>query len=156
MTPPGQEGGAVPDPDDARRAPTGAPGATGAPRATGAPGATGAPRRRAWAVALGVALVVQLLVLYLPRVPDVGGGAPGLDKVVHAAAFAAVTLTGVRAGISAWVLAAYGLAHAGVSEALQHVLLADRTGDGADVVADVAGVVVGLVLAAVLSRRGGP
>ena len=113
-----------------------------------------APRRRAWVGALVLALAVQLVVLYAPAVPDVPGtGVPGADKVVHAAVFAAVTLAALRAGLSGWVVAAYGLAHAGVSEALQHVLLAGRTGDGADVVADVAGVVAGLLAAWWLSRR---
>lgn len=126
-------------------------------RPTASTGTTvAAPRRRAWVVALVLALAVQLVVLYAPAVPDVPGtGVPGADKVVHAAVFAAVTLAALRAGLSGWVVAAYGLAHAGVSEALQHVLLAGRTGDGGDVAADVAGVVAGLLAAWWLSRRDG-
>ena len=129
------------------------------PPPTTRPDATGGapvPRRRVWAVAAVLALVLQVAVLYTPVVPDVPGTAvPGADKVVHAAVFAAVTLTGLRAGVSGWVVAAYGLAHAGVSEALQHVLLAGRTGDGGDVVADVVGVAAGLVAGWWLSLRDG-
>lgn len=46
------------------------------------------------------------------------------------------------------------LVHAPVSEALQSALAQGRSGDPADVAADVVGVVLGTGLAVVLARRG--
>ncbi|WP_127131731.1 VanZ family protein [Georgenia sp. SYP-B2076] len=118
-----------------------------------APGPRAAAGRRGPLLALAVALVVQLVVLYLPEVPSAGTGVPGVDKVVHAAVFGAVTVAGLRAGLRARLVVGFGLAHAVVSELVQHLLLAGRSGDPLDVVADVAGVALGWVLARRLARR---
>jgi len=91
-----------------------------------------------------LAIAVQLVVLYAPR--GTGGGIPYLDKVVHVAIFAAVVWAGRRAGIPGVVLAAIFLAHAVVSELVQAELLPGRSGSVTDVLADVAGVVLGLAL----------
>lgn len=106
----------------------------------------------AWRVALAVAVVVHLVVLYAPRSPGTGG-LPMVDKVVHLAVFAAVAYTAVRAGLP-WrpVLAAL-LAHAVVSELLQHVVLPGRSGDAYDAVADAAGAVLGTVAGSRALRR---
>lgn len=96
---------------------------------------------------LAVALVVQLAILYWPRVPGPPGllDVPGLDKLVHLATFASVAWTGVRAGCGArWWLPLLAV-HAGVSEVLQATVLPHRSGDPWDVVADVAGVLVGML-----------
>jgi hypothetical protein len=115
-------------------------------------------RRRTRYLVLAVALVVQLVVLYVPRVPDVGAVAvPGGDKVVHAAVFASVTLAGLRAGLSPAVVLGLGVAHAGLSELLQHLVLPGRSGDPLDVLADLAGVGLGALAARWLAgRRSGP
>lgn len=101
--------------------------------------------RRAWRGALVAAVVVQLLVLYWPQ--PVGPEAPpGLDKVAHAAVFAAVALTGRAAGVPVVWLAVVLLVHAVLSEVLQESVLPARSGDPWDVAADVVGTVVGLAL----------
>ncbi|MGQ7297392.1 VanZ family protein [Quadrisphaera sp. KR29] len=103
---------------------------------------------------LAAAVLVQLGVLYAPRAPAtdqlplVG---PVLDKAVHLAVFAAVAWAGRRAGVPVALLAGLLLAHAVVSELLQHWVLPARSGDPLDAVADAAGVLVGLLLA---QRRG--
>jgi hypothetical protein len=88
-------------------------------------------------------VVANLVVLYWPRqVSD--GGIPYADKVVHVAIFAAVVVTGVFAGTPlAWLLGLL-VADAISSELVQHWLLANRSGDLADIAADLVGVAVGL------------
>ncbi len=105
-----------------------------------------------WLVALGFAVVVQLITLYSPRVV----GAPpiaGLDKVVHLAVFAAPALAALLAGLSApWVLGLLAV-HAPVSELIQHVGLSRRSGDVFDVAADLCGVALGGLAYLVWIRR---
>lgn len=96
-------------------------------------------------VLFAAAVLVQLLVLYAPRVPGPEGVAH-VDKLVHLVVFAAVVWTGRRVGISALVLGAVLGGHAVVSEVLQATALGERTGDVGDVVADLAGVGLGLVV----------
>jgi hypothetical protein len=109
--------------------------------------------RGAWRGAFVVAVVVQLLVLYWPRAVG-AGGVPGLDKVVHAAVFAAAAWTGRAAGVAGWPLAVALGAHAVVSEVLQAQVLPARTGDPVDVVADLAGIAVGMLLVAPAGQNG--
>lgn len=109
-------------------------------------------RRPLWLAALALAVVVQLVVLYLPSPPE-GPGIPGLDKVVHVGVFAAPALAGVLGGLRPAVLGAALAAHAVVSELLQHALLAERSGDAWDVVADLVGVALGLAVGVALRRR---
>lgn len=103
-----------------------------------------------------LAVVVQLIALYLPNPPS-GGGLPGMDKVVHAAIFLAPALFGVLAGLRPVVLAPLLIAHAVASELVQHTLLPGRGGDPWDAVADVVGVAIGLAIgsALLLRMRGG-
>jgi hypothetical protein len=98
-------------------------------------------------------LVGHLLVLYWPRAagPD---GVPHLDKVVHALVFGAVLWAGRRAGVAAWLLAPALVAHAVLSEALQAWLLPGRSGDLADVAADLAGVAFVAVVEGLRGGRG--
>ena len=92
------------------------------------------------------AVVVNLGLLYWPRTVS-PGGPPHLDKAVHLLAFAAVAWSGLRARIPArWLLPVLAL-HAGVSEVVQDRLLPRRTGDPADVVADLIGILAGAALA---------
>lgn len=114
------------------------------------------------AVAAGLAVVGQLLGLYLPRA---SGAAwfPGADKLQHAVAFAlpvvlipwADTLRRRAAGwpprarilvLVVWVSAA----HAVVSELVQHQAYANRVGDPLDVLADWSGIAIGGLLAGLL------
>ena len=105
--------------------------------------------------ALAVAVVVQLVVLYLPgeQVPEAGFAVPGLDKAIHVAVFALPAFLAVGRGRSAWWALPFAV-HAPVSELVQHAWVPLRTGDPVDVVADLAGVVLG-VLAAWSRRIGG-
>jgi hypothetical protein len=93
-----------------------------------------------------VAVVVNLLLLYWPRA--VGeGGVPYLDKVAHLLTFASLAWTGLWAGIPLrWLVGVLAL-HAVVSELVQARLLSGRSGDAADVLADLAGILVGTLLA---------
>jgi len=100
-------------------------------------------RRRDRAL-LAVVVVAHMLVLYWPRAGE--GGVPHLDKVVHALVFGAVLWAGRRAGIADRWLVPLLLAHAVLSEVLQAWLLPGRSGDPADVVADVAGVALAMLL----------
>jgi hypothetical protein len=90
-------------------------------------------------------LVVNLVLLFWPRSVETGG-LPLLDKVVHATSFGLVMWSGLRAGLVAHVLGPLLAVHAVTSEAIQHYLLANRSGDPADVLADIAGV-AGVALA---------
>lgn len=108
-------------------------------------------RHPVWCVLLVLALVVQLVVLYAPSAP--GPPPPrGLDKVVHAAVFAAPTAAALLAGLSRRVVLTVLLVHAPVSELLQWAVLPHRDGSVWDVVADVTGVFLGLAVAVVWRR----
>jgi hypothetical protein len=94
---------------------------------------------------LAAAVAVQLAVLYWPRAA--GDGLPYVDKLVHAAVFGAVAWAGCRAGVPHRVLLPLLAAHAVVSEVVQARLMTGRSGDPADVVADLVGTGLGLLLA---------
>ncbi len=109
--------------------------------------------RAAWWL-FAVAVITNLLLLYWPRAPGTGG-IPHLDKAVHLASFAFVTWAGARAGLPIRALAAVLAVHAIASELIQHALLPGRSGDPADVLADLAGVAgVALALGAASWRHG--
>ena len=92
------------------------------------------------------AVVANLALLYLPP-PDGASGLPHADKGVHLLAFAAVAWSGLRARVPAtWLLPVLAL-HAGVSELVQDLLIPGRSGDRADVVADLVGILAGSALA---------
>jgi hypothetical protein len=106
--------------------------------------------RRRWRVALVLLVAVHLAVLYAP---DSGGTSlPGIDKVVHIATFASVVLAGLRAGLAARWWVPLAATHAVVSELVQHWVLPHRSGDPADVLADLAGVGLGVLAARMLGR----
>ena len=108
--------------------------------------------RRAPDLALAAAVAVSAVVLFWPRA-GAAGDVPHLDKVVHAAVFAALAAAGAwRSGRLGAVLAACA-AYAVLSEVVQHVLLPNRSGDPADVVADCAGAVAVLLGARLLRAR---
>lgn len=110
--------------------------------------------RDGWRAAFALSVVVQLVVLYVPRAPSTGG-VPGLDKAVHALVFGVVAFTALRAGSGVrWVVAAL-VAHAIVSEVLQATVLAHRDGDWRDALADCLGVGLGYVVHNSLGARPG-
>ncbi|MCM3660585.1 VanZ family protein [Georgenia satyanarayanai] len=104
---------------------------------------------------LALALLVHLAALYVPRVPGDGPDLfPGADKVVHVGVFALVVGAALWAGLPARWGVPLALAHAVVSEVVQHVLLPARSGDPWDVLADVVGVALGWAVAARVTRAG--
>ncbi|QOR69662.1 VanZ family protein [Ruania alkalisoli] len=108
-----------------------------------------------WLVRLAFAgsILVQLVVLYLPATPDGAPSTPGADKAVHVLVFAVVMLTGRLLPLPGVPLAAVLLVHAGVSELVQHLLLPGRSGDLADIVADIAGIALGWYVASMITRH---
>ncbi|MGB7982214.1 MAG: hypothetical protein WCF36_15640 [Candidatus Nanopelagicales bacterium] len=89
------------------------------------------------------ALGLQLAVLYAPRAPGIATGGLPVDKLVHIAVFALPTAALIKAGVPRrWVIGLMA-AHAPLSELIQGSLLADRSAERADVLADLAGVLLG-------------
>jgi VanZ family protein len=102
-----------------------------------------------------VAVLVSLAVLFAPA-SDVPSAPPGVDKLVHAGLFLALALTGRWAGIGRTAASALLVAYAAVSEVLQGMTSLGRTASVADWLADVAGLLLGLALWELLSRRRSP
>ncbi|MGY1755267.1 VanZ family protein [Blastococcus sp. SYSU D01042] len=99
-----------------------------------------------------VVLLLSLAVLFAPA-SDVPAAPAGVDKLVHVGLFAALALSGRWAGMTTRVLAPLLVVYAAVSEVLQGVAVVDRTVSAADWVADVVGVLLGLVLWSAVTRR---
>ena len=106
-----------------------------------------------WWVAFGLACVLNLYGLYAPSEPGPDLSFSYADKVAHFATFASVAFTGAMVGVPVRWLAGILVLHAVSSEIVQGTLMAHREGDPFDVLADVTGVTVGLVLAAAGRRR---
>ncbi len=102
---------------------------------------------RVWRLAFAAAVVLNLTALYWPSNVSSTVGIPQLDKGVHLLMFAALAWTGLRAWPRGRVLIPLLVAHAVLSEVAQAALLTQRSGDVADVLADLAGVVAGILLA---------
>ena len=113
-----------------------------------APGVGGTLSRGAFAAAV----VVSLVVLFAPA-GDVPAAPPGLDKVVHLALFAVLAATGRWAGIRVRLLVVALAVYAAVSELLQAVTPLARSGSIADLLADLAGVALGVLAWSVLRRE---
>jgi VanZ family protein len=92
-------------------------------------------------------VLVSLVVLFAPASATPSTWPPGTDKVVHLALFAALALTGRRAGLPAPALAVGLVAYAAGSEVLQGVLPIGRDAEVLDGVVDVVGVALGLAVA---------
>ena len=89
--------------------------------------------------------------LFWPSPAGGGLSVPGLDKLVHALLFLLLAGTAaLRLGATPLVLTLV-LAYAAGSEAVQAVLLAERSGDVWDVLADAVGALAGWQL---VRRRG--
>ena len=104
--------------------------------------------------AFAVAVLVSLAVLFTPA-DGVPSAPPGVDKLVHAGLFALLALTGRWAGIGRSSLGGLLVLYAAVSEVLQGLTPLDRSASVADWLADVAGVLLGLVIWERLARRQG-
>jgi hypothetical protein len=116
---------------------------------------TTTPRLDGARLLFAVVVLVHLAVLYLPDPPSAGVGLlPYGDLVVHALVFGAVVWTARLARLPVVPVVLLFVAHAGFSEAVQHTLLEGRDGEISDVLADLVGVVLGLVLP--LPRRETP
>lgn len=102
---------------------------------------------RIWRWVFVAAVVTNVAALYWPRGVSTAVEIPQLDKVVHLLLFAAVAWTGLRARLQGRVLLPLLVVHAVLSEVLQATLLPQRSGDPADVLADLAGVLAGILLA---------
>lgn len=107
---------------------------------------------RALLAGLAAAVALQLVVLYVPQDPG-PLPFPNADKVVHLSVFALPALLGLLAGLPGrWVVAVL-VGHAALSEVVQGLLLAGRSGDPVDALADVVGVGLGVLAARVLAPR---
>jgi hypothetical protein len=109
-------------------------------------------RRPGVLVLLGLAVAVQLVVLYAPE----GGGPPPVvdaDKVVHLLVFLVPVALAVVAGLPRSVVAGVFTAQAVLSEVVQAALLPHRSGDVLDAVADLTGVALGLLVGSLVLRR---
>ncbi len=105
--------------------------------------------------AFALAVLASLVVLFTPG-DDELAALPGVDKVVHLVLFAVLAVTGRWTGVPARPLVLLLTAYAALSEVLQAVLPLDRSGNLADLLADLAGVVIGLITWAVLRREAAP
>jgi hypothetical protein len=99
-----------------------------------------------------VTVLISLAVLFAPGA-DVPTAPPGTDKLVHGALFAALALTGRWAGITRGVLAGLLPLYAAVSELLQGIPVLERDPSVGDWVADVVGLVLGLLLWDLVARH---
>lgn len=92
-----------------------------------------------------VVVLVSLAVLFAPP-SDVPPSPPGVDKVVHAALFAALAFSSRWAGIRERVVAVALVVYAVGSEVVQGTALVGRDASVGDWLADVGGLLVGLLL----------
>jgi hypothetical protein len=100
--------------------------------------------------AFAVAVLVSLAVLFAPA-SDVPSAPVGVDKLVHASLFAALALTGLWAGVSRVVLVPVLVLYGAGSEVVQGLI--GRDAAVGDWVADVGGVLLGLLAWLWLARR---
>ncbi|SHN45674.1 hypothetical protein [Cryptosporangium aurantiacum] len=108
--------------------------------------------RRSGQASFVVVIVISLFVLFLPNDDVPSGFPPGTDKLVHGALFAALALTGSRAGVrAAWLLPTLAL-YAVVSEVVQAAPALNRSASPWDALADVIGIALGWLLARRLAR----
>jgi mRNA-degrading endonuclease toxin of MazEF toxin-antitoxin module len=79
---------------------------------------------------------------------------PHADKVVHVLVFLVPTAVALLAGIRPVLVVALFAGHAVVSEVVQGALLTTRSGDPLDVLADLTGVALAVVLWRLVARPG--
>ena len=104
--------------------------------------------------AFAVAVLVSLVVLFAPA-SDVPSTPFGVDKAVHVHVFAGLALTGRWAGIRRPLLANLLIGYAALSEVVQELSPLGRSASVGDWLADVIGLLSGLLLWALLGSRSG-
>jgi hypothetical protein len=97
-----------------------------------------------------VVVLVSLAVLFAPA-SDVPGAPAGVDKIVHATLFAALAFSGRWAGVGRTVMAGVLVGYAAASEVVQGMI--GRDAAVGDLIADVVGVLLGLLAWQWLGRR---
>jgi VanZ family protein len=97
-----------------------------------------------------VVVLLSLAVLFAPA-SDVPSSPPGVDKIVHASLFLALAFSGRWAGVGRGVLAGVLVGYAAVSEVVQGMI--GRDAAVGDLLADVVGVVLGLLVWQWLGHR---
>jgi hypothetical protein len=102
--------------------------------------------------AFAVVVLVSLAVLFAPA-SDVPPAPAGVDKAIHAALFLALAFTGRWAGAREAVLVAGLVGYATVSELVQGLTPLARSATVADWLADVVGILIGLLLWRLVGRR---
>ena len=105
--------------------------------------------------AFTVAVLVSFAVLFAPP-SDVPSSPPGVDKLVHAGLFLLLALTARWAGIGRSVVTCVLVLYAALSEVVQGLDVIGRDASPADWIADLLGVLAGLLVWAALSRARGP
>ncbi len=102
--------------------------------------------------AFAVVVLVSLGVLFTPA-SGVPVALPGVDKVVHAVLFLCLAVSGRWAGAGRGLLGSALLVYAAVSEVVQGLGSLGRTASVADWLADVGGVLLGLMLWELAAHR---
>ena len=102
--------------------------------------------------AFAVVVLLSFVVLFLPG-PDVPQAPYGSDKLVHGGLFLALALTGCWAGLRRGVIAVALPLYAAASELIQTIPALHRDGTPGDWLADVVGVLLGLLLWTAAGRR---
>lgn len=103
-------------------------------------------------VPFGFAVLLSLVVLFTPG-SSVPGAPPGVDKIVHFGLFVLLALTGRLAGVRPAPLGVALGCYAVASEFVQAYAPISRDGGLADALTDVAGMLVGIGLTAVIGRH---
>lgn len=98
-------------------------------------------------------LALQLVAVYLPGNPVVVPAATNLDKLVHAALFALPVYFFGRLTRRVGLIAGVFAVHAVASELIQGTFLPNREGDVWDVVADLVGIVLAVLLVHIQQPR---
>ncbi len=126
--------------------------------------------RRGWLIVWTGLVLLQIAGLYTPD----GGGGPGflaplweflgfipdpaaselagIDKIAHAVMFAVVTAAGLMAGWPGWFAIGFPLLHAPVSELIQRAWIPGRGGEWGDLLADLIGIGIAVLLVAGYQR----
>jgi hypothetical protein len=103
-------------------------------------------------VAFTVVVLVSFGVLFAPG-SDVPPSPPGVDKLVHGGLFLALAFSGRWAGIRRELLAVLLPVYAAASELIQAIPALHRDASVGDWLADVVGVLLGLLLWTLVERR---
>jgi len=96
-------------------------------------------------------LATSAVVLFVPSPPS-PPPFPYADTAIHLVLFAALALSGRRAGVAELAMAVALAAYAGASEVVQAAVLPGRSGSWADVSADLVGAALGLLVARIHHR----